>query len=55
MLWGSDWPHPAATAGEVPMPHDAVLLHGALAWCDTQALADRVLQGNPAALYGFGP
>jgi hypothetical protein len=37
------------------MPHDAVLLHGALAWCDTQALADRVLQGNPAALYGFGP
>ena len=55
MLWGSDWPHPAATAGEVPMPHDAALLHGALAWCDTQALADRVLQGNPAALYGFGP
>lgn len=26
MVWGTDWPHPSAMAGEKPLPDDAVLL-----------------------------
>ena len=26
-VWGSDWPHPDATSGRVPMPDDVVLIN----------------------------
>ncbi|MFG5407527.1 amidohydrolase family protein [Piscinibacter sakaiensis] len=53
LLWGSDWPHPAATAGEIPMPDAARLLAGLLRCCDSPAQVAQVLRDNPAALYGF--
>lgn len=53
LLWGSNWPHPTATAGQHPMPDDADLLLQLARWADSDVLFTRVLATNPAALYGF--
>jgi D-galactarolactone isomerase len=57
VLWGSNWPHPTASAGLHPMPDDAALLHHLQLWCrsfpDPEGLMRRVLVDNPAQLYGF--
>jgi D-galactarolactone isomerase len=49
MLWASNWPHP----GQDPAPGDAGLLDLLLDWVDDDAVRDRILVDNPAALYGF--
>ncbi|MFC4275375.1 amidohydrolase family protein [Achromobacter aloeverae] len=55
LVWGTDWPHPSASAGERPMP-DAARLLGLLAdWSPDAALHRRLLVDNPLALYGFDP
>jgi predicted TIM-barrel fold metal-dependent hydrolase len=55
LLWGSNWPHPTATAGQHEMPDDADLLQQLARWTDSDALFTQVLATNPAALYGFAP
>ena len=50
MVWGSDWPHTTQPALSV---NDAGLLDLLYAWCETDALAHKVLVSNPAALYQF--
>ena len=52
MLWASNWPHP--TAQDDP-PDDAALLDLLLDWVEDDALRNRILVDNPAALYGFDP
>jgi predicted TIM-barrel fold metal-dependent hydrolase len=49
-VWGSDWPHP--TEREVK-PDDAALFDLLGEWAGDEATRDRILVGNPAALYGF--
>jgi predicted TIM-barrel fold metal-dependent hydrolase len=53
LLWGSNWPHPTATAGQHEMPDDAHLLQQLARWTDSDTLFTQVLATNPAALYGF--
>jgi predicted TIM-barrel fold metal-dependent hydrolase len=53
MLWGSDWPHPTASRGEVPMPDDAAMLDLFASWVPRQRDRKRILVDNPASLYGF--
>lgn len=55
VVWGTDWPHPAAMVGEKPMPDDALLLDLFGAWAADRALLETVLVDNPCALYGFAP
>ena len=51
MVWGTDWPHPAAR-GKVPNDGDVMDLLAD--WTDGDAaLRRRVLVDNPARLYGF--
>lgn len=49
MVWGSDWPHPT----ETHKPDDAGLMDLLLRWSDSEAVQQRILADNPAALYGF--
>jgi predicted TIM-barrel fold metal-dependent hydrolase len=53
LVWGTDWPHPAATAGEKALPDDARLLDLLAAWAPSTEALHRVLVDNPATLYGF--
>ena len=53
LLWGTDWPHP--DLGTSPMPDDAALLDALAAWTAKDALLQRILVDNPAALYDFAP
>ena len=53
VVWGSDWPHATASAGVQPMPDDARQLDRLAQWIGDDALFQRVLVRNPAALYGF--
>ncbi|MBN3847800.1 amidohydrolase family protein [Paraburkholderia sp. Ac-20342] len=53
VVWGTDWPHPAAMVGEKPMPNDARLLDLLGEWAPNSALIRKVLVDNPIALYGF--
>jgi D-galactarolactone isomerase len=53
MLWGSDWPHPTASRGEVPMPDDAAMLDLFAEWVPSQQNRKRILVDNPAFIYGF--
>ncbi|HTJ92611.1 MAG TPA: amidohydrolase family protein [Pararobbsia sp.] len=55
MVWGTDWPHPAAMIGEKPMPDDAQLLDRLADWMPDSALIKRVLVENPETLYGLTP
>jgi predicted TIM-barrel fold metal-dependent hydrolase len=50
-LWATDWPHPACA---VPMPNDGALIDMLADWVPDEALRNRILVDNPAALYGFG-
>lgn len=55
MVWGTDWPHPAAMVGEKPMPDDALLLNLLGAWLPKPDLLQKVLVDNPQRLYDFAP
>jgi D-galactarolactone isomerase len=52
-VWGTDWPHVAALAGEKPLPDDAVLLDLAVRWMPSTLDLRTLLVDNPARLYGF--
>jgi len=52
MMWASNWPHPNPNPARTP-PDDAMLLDLLLDWCPDEAVRERVLVDNPAALYGF--
>lgn len=49
LVWGSNWPHPNATA----IPDDAALLEALAAWAPEPATRRAILVDNPARLYGF--
>jgi predicted TIM-barrel fold metal-dependent hydrolase len=49
LVWGTDWPHPTATA----KPDDALLFDLLAEWAQTQAMLTRILVDNPGKLYGF--
>jgi predicted TIM-barrel fold metal-dependent hydrolase len=51
VLWGSDWPHP--TEADAHKPDDAALFDLLSDWAPDEATRNRILVGNPAALYGF--
>ncbi|PWS38911.1 2-pyrone-4,6-dicarboxylate hydrolase [Falsiroseomonas bella] len=51
MLWGTNWPHPNATA----MPDDAALLDALTDWAPDASTRQKILVENPALLYGFSP
>lgn len=53
VLWGSNWPHPTASAGLHPLADDAAQLDRLAHWTNSEALLRRVLVDNPRALYGF--
>ena len=53
MVWGSDWPHPTASRGEVPMPNDADMLDLLAGWAHSRKALKRILVDNPNHLYGF--
>jgi predicted TIM-barrel fold metal-dependent hydrolase len=53
VVWGTDWPHPSAAAGEKPVPDDAQLLDLLGEWAPGRDLLEGVLVMNPAELYGF--
>jgi D-galactarolactone isomerase len=52
MVWGSDWPHP--TEKTDAKPDDAVLFDLLTDWAPQEAVRNRILVDNPAALYRFG-
>lgn len=54
-VWGTDWPHPDATSGRVPMPDDVVLLDLLGKWVPDAKLRHRILVENPETFYGFDP
>jgi predicted TIM-barrel fold metal-dependent hydrolase len=49
LVWGSDWPHPSPAE----TPDDAVLFDLLATWAPDEAVRNRILVGNPEALYGF--
>jgi D-galactarolactone isomerase len=51
MVWASDWPHPTERADS--KPDDAVLFDLLADWAPDEAIRNRILVDNPAALYGF--
>jgi predicted TIM-barrel fold metal-dependent hydrolase len=51
MIWGSDWPHPTEKVDA--KPDDAVLFDLLADWAPQQAVRNRILVDNPAALYRF--
>jgi predicted TIM-barrel fold metal-dependent hydrolase len=52
VLWGTDWPH-VMRRWTMPMPNDGDLADLLLDWIPDEALRNRVLVDNPAALYGW--
>jgi D-galactarolactone isomerase len=53
MVWGTDWPHPSASRGEVPMPDDAAMLDLLGQWAPDECVREQILVRNPAQLYCF--
>ena len=61
IVWGTDWPHPAAAAAGTkptdPMPEFAIddgrLLNQLPVWAPDPAIRKKILVDNPARLYGF--
>jgi predicted TIM-barrel fold metal-dependent hydrolase len=49
LVWGSDWPHPAAVA----VPDDAEQMDYLLEWAPDPATRTSILVDNPALLYRF--
>lgn len=54
VVWGSDWPH-INYFDPAQMPDDGVLFNLLARWLPDDADRHRVLVGNPARLYDFGP
>jgi predicted TIM-barrel fold metal-dependent hydrolase len=52
LVWASDWPHPTEKADS--KPDDAILFDLLADWAPDEAIRNRILADNPAALYGFG-
>ena len=52
-VWGTDWPHVSALAGEKPLPDDALLLDLAVKWMPATMDLRTLFVDNPARLYGF--
>lgn len=52
MIWGSDWPHPLVEI-DTPPKDDGELLELAYRYADTDAVRQKILVDNPAALFGF--
>ncbi len=51
LVWASDWPHPTEKADA--KPNDAILFDLLADWAPDEAIRNRILVDNPAALYGF--
>jgi D-galactarolactone isomerase len=51
MVWASDWPHPTEKADA--KPDDAILFDLLADWAPQEAVRNRILVDNPAALYRF--
>jgi D-galactarolactone isomerase len=51
LVWASDWPHPTEKADS--KPDDAILFDLLPDWAPNEAIRNRILVDNPAALYGF--
>ena len=52
LVWGSDWPHPSASAAS-GKPDDSLLFDLLSTWAPDAAVRHRILVQNPEALYGF--
>lgn len=52
-VWGTDWPHPSAMAGEKPLPDDRALLELVPTITGSDAATVTLMVHNPARLYGF--
>lgn len=50
LVWGTDWPHPGEREHK---PNDAQLFDLWSEWAPNEAIRNRILADNPAALYGF--
>jgi Amidohydrolase len=50
MVWSSDWPHPTEHADA--KPNDAILFDLLADWAPDEAIRNRILVDNPAALCG---
>ncbi|WP_249675395.1 amidohydrolase family protein [Pseudomonas abieticivorans] len=53
VVWGSNWPHPAAQAGETPVPDDLSLFNLLGQWAPSEQQRSAILVDNPAVLFGF--
>jgi D-galactarolactone isomerase len=53
VVWGSNWPHPAAQAGETPMPDDMNLFNLLAEWAPSSTVREQILVRNPEVLFGF--
>lgn len=59
MLWGTNWPHPAATRGPVSeiSPYQTIdnprLVSAFMEWCPDAAMRKMILVDTPASLYQF--
>jgi D-galactarolactone isomerase len=51
VVWGSDWPHPSASA--VNKPDDSLLFDLLSVWVPGEAVRNRILVQNPETLFGF--
>jgi predicted TIM-barrel fold metal-dependent hydrolase len=51
IVWGSDWPHPTEKADA--KPDDEIVIDLLADWAPDEATRNRILVGNPAALYAF--
>jgi D-galactarolactone isomerase len=55
LVFGTDWPHPSASATGGPLPDDANLLDLVAGWVGSETSMARVMLQNPCELYGFPP
>lgn len=53
VVWGSEWPQSMLPVFNQPIPDHALLLDLLLDYTEDEALIDKILVGNPAALYDF--
>ena len=53
LVFGTDWPHPSASAAGGPLPNDAELLDLVADWVGSDASMKQVMVSNPCELYGF--
>lgn len=53
LVWGTNWPHPSATAGQHQAPQDRDQIPQLRRWLADDALLQRVLADNAAVLYDF--